>query len=108
VPPDDIEPLLPIEPEELLPELPELPIEPDESLDFDGSLALDEPVDPLCEDDPELPDDPDAPAEEPDDPDPVEPVLDWAPAGNATSRLAIPSPAMIPLPFFMWFSPSAP
>jgi hypothetical protein len=93
--PDELVPLEPIEPLLLDPDDP-VPIEaelPDEPLDFDGSEGL-------VVDEPELPEDP-APIESEDPDDPEDP-LDCAAAGSAMRRPAIPMPAIIPLPIFMF------
>jgi hypothetical protein len=82
--PDDIDPDEPLE-------LP-LPIEPllsEDELELPGLLA-DEPLEP------ELP-----VADDPVEPDECLLLSSPAAAGSATSRLAIPSPAIIPLPIFI-------
>jgi hypothetical protein len=93
VPPDAELPELPIEPEEPL-----LPIEPwsDEDEPDPPSVPEDEPLEP------ELPlaDEPVDPEDEVSDA-PALLLLSPAAAGSATSRLAIPSPAIIPFLIFM-------
>ena len=75
--------------------LPEEPIEPVAPV-LDWS---DEP-EPIEPDDP-VPEDPE-PMLDPEDPlEPLDPVDDCPAAGSATSRLATPSPAIIPLPIFI-------